>query len=433
MEKKVLTRFYGEKSYVSLKGYMKKGGYEVFKKALKKEPSNIISLVKESGLRGRGGAGFSAGLKWSFLPKNGKKRFLLCNADEGEPGTFKDRFMMDHAPHQLIEGMLISAYAIESSKSYIYIRGEYAQTIKILEKAIREAYDEGLLGKNIAQSKFSHDLDIYIGAGAYICGEETGMISSLEGKKGQPKLKPPFPAVEGYLGLPTIVNNVETLASVISIVDEGVEAYRKLGTQKSPGTKLFSVSGDINKPGVYEVELGYPLKKFIEEECGGMINKRALKAVIPGGSSAPVLTAQEVEKVCLDYESLSEAGSMLGSGGIIILDETRCMVECLKVILNFYHHESCGQCTPCREGTGWLHKLVKSIYSGYGSHQDISLITQVSEQMMGKTICALSDAAALPALSFLKKFEEEFKYFVYHGRAKKSQKERDLNNAYLHY
>jgi NADH-quinone oxidoreductase subunit F len=337
---------------------------------------------------------------------------LLCNADEGEPGTFKDRLMMERAPHQLIEGMIISAYAIGSKKSYIYIRGEYTDCLRIVKNAIDEAYKAGYLGKNIKGSGFDHDMDIYSGAGAYICGEETGMISSLEGLKGQPKLKPPFPALQGYLRKPTIVNNVETLAAVKYIIRDGAAAYRKYGTEKSPGTKLFSVSGNVLKPGTYEVPLAMPLRTLINDVCGGLKPGRKLKAVIPGGSSAPVLTAEEANKVNMDYESLAQAGSMLGSGAVIVMDDSNSMVDMLGVIMHFYHHESCGQCTPCREGTGWLNKITHRIIEGQGESQDLDLIKKVSEQMMGKTICALADAAAMPAISFVTKFRAEFESYI---------------------
>lgn len=417
-EVKLLSEHYDNPEFIGIDGYKKLGGYEVIKKAFAMKPQEIIDEVKASGLRGRGGAGFPTGVKWGFLPDNGEERYLLCNADEGEPGTFKDRKMMERAPHQLIEGMIISAFAVNSHKGYIYIRGEYDNSYRILKKAIDEAYAAGVLGKNIAGSGFDFDLDLYRGAGAYICGEETGMISSLEGKKGQPKLKPPFPAIKGYMGKPTIVNNVETLAAVKYIIRDGADSYKKHGTEKSTGTKLFSVSGNVNKPGTYEVPLGYPLMDLINNECGGMKNGRKLKAVIPGGSSAPILTAAECEKANMDYESLAQLGSMLGSGAVIVIDETNCMVDMLKVIMHFYHHESCGQCTPCREGTGWLHKIVSSIESGSGRLQDIDLVEEVASHMMGRTICALSDAAALPARSFVQKFKSEFEFYVREGRSK---------------
>lgn len=417
-EVKYLTEFYHLPEFKNLEGYKKNGGYKDLEKALKMDPQAIIDEVKASGLRGRGGAGFSTGMKWGFLPKNGEPRYLLCNADEGEPGTFKDRMMMEKAPHQLIEGMIISAFAIGSKKSYIYVRGEYDDSINALEFALQEAYKAGFLGKNILGSGFDHDMDIYRGAGAYICGEETGMISSLEGLKGQPKLKPPFPAVQGYLKKPTIVNNVETLAAVKYIIRDGAAHYKKFGTEKSAGTKLFSLSGNVNKPGNYEVPLGYPLKDMINHLGGGIKNGRKLKAVIPGGSSAPVLTAEEAEKALLDYETLAQMGTMLGSGAIIVIDDSKCMVECLANLTHFYHHESCGQCTPCREGTGWVDKITHSILSGKGRLQDIELLLKVADNMKGKTICALSDAAALPVISFVTKFRDEFEYFVREGKSK---------------
>lgn len=418
MESKLLTEHYDKDEFQRLEGYKKNGGYEVLKKALKMQPQAIIDEVKASGLRGRGGAGFPTGTKWGFLPKNGEPRYLLCNADEGEPGTFKDRLMMERAPHQLIEGMIISGFAVGSKKGYIYVRGEYFYPISVLRKAIKEAYDGGLLGKNILGSGVDFDLDVYSGAGAYICGEETGMISSLEGLKGQPKLKPPFPAIQGYLRKPTIVNNVETLAAVVPIIKDGAAAYRKFGTEKSAGTKLFSLSGNVVRPGNYEVPLAYPLKDLIYGLGGGMKPGRKLKAVIPGGSSAPVLTAEEAEKVNLDYESIAAAGSMLGSGAVIVIDDSQCMVDMLGVLTHFYHHESCGQCTPCREGTGWLNKIVHSILEGRGRLQDIELLEKVADNMKGRTICALSDAAALPVLSFVQKFRDEFEFYVREGRSK---------------
>ncbi len=417
-ETKYLTEFYHLPEFKGLDGYKKNGGYKELEKALKMQPQAIIDEVKASGLRGRGGAGFSTGMKWGFLPKNNEPRFLLCNADEGEPGTFKDRMMMEKAPHQLIEGMIISAFAINSKKSYIYVRGEYDDSINSLTTAIQEAYKAGYLGKNILGSGFDHDMDVYRGAGAYICGEETGMISSLEGLKGQPKLKPPFPAVQGYLKKPTIVNNVETLAVVKYVIRDGAAHYRKFGTEKSTGTKLFSLSGNVVKPGNYEVPLAYPMKDMIYGLGGGFKAGRQLKAVIPGGSSAPVLTAEEANRATLDYENLAQMGSMLGSGAIIVIDDSNCMVQCLANLTHFYHHESCGQCTPCREGTGWLDKIVHSILSGKGRPQDIELLIKVADNMKGKTICALSDAAALPVLSFVTKFRDEFEYFVREGKSK---------------
>ncbi len=418
METKILSEHYHKPEFRALAGYKALGGYEMLAKALKMERQKIIDEVKASGLRGRGGAGFPTGVKWGFLPNNGEPRYLLCNADESEPGTFKDRKMIERAPHQLIEGMIISAYALGARKSYIYMRGEYTGPGRILRQAIDEAYAAGLLGGNILGSGFDLDLDLYMGAGAYICGEETGMISSLEGLKGQPKLKPPFPAVQGYLRKPTIVNNVETLASVVYVLRDGVAGYRAHGTEKSAGTKLFSVSGNVNRPGTYEVPLGYPLKDFIEQECGGLKPGRTLKAVVPGGSSAPVLTADEALRATLDYENLASLGSMLGSGAIIVIDDSNCMVDVLGTVSHFYWHESCGQCTPCREGTGWLHKIVDSILHGRGKPGDVDLLVKVADQMKGRTICALSDAAALPVISFVTKFRDEFEYYIREGRSK---------------
>ncbi len=429
-EVKYLSEHYSKPEYRSLDGYKKHGGYEMLAKALKMEPQKIIDEVKASGLRGRGGAGFSTGMKWGFLPNNGEPRYLLCNADESEPGTFKDRVMMEKAPHQLIEGMLISAFAVKSHKAYIYIRGEYMGPAAVLEKAIAEAKAAGLIGKNILGSGFDCELDLYLGAGAYICGEETGLISSLEGYKGQPKLKPPFPAVQGYLKKPTIVNNVETLAAVVSILRDGAQGFRKYGTEKSAGTKLFSISGNVNKPGTYEVPLGYKLMDLINIECGGLKPGRKLKAVVPGGSSAPVLTADESERATLDYECLAAMGSMLGSGAIIVIDDSNCMVDVLSTITHFYHHESCGQCTPCREGTGWMEKIIHSLIHGHAKPGDIDMLLKIADNMKGRTICALADAAALPVSSFVTKFRDEFEYFV---KEKKSKVRGGQIYAQLHH
>lgn len=399
----------------SLDVYHAHHGYEALKKVFSShmKPEEIIALVKASGLRGRGGAGFLTGLKWSFVPKEPGEKYLITNFDEGEPGTFKDCYISKISPHSLIEGKIIAAYAIGASKSYIYIRGEFYEEIKWCEQAIREAYDAGYLGKNILGSGFSHDMDIYVGAGAYICGEETALLSSLEGKKGQPKLKPPFPAIKGYLGKPTVVNNVETLANVPWIIRNGADAYKSFGTEKSAGTKLFNVSGPIAKPGCYEVPLGYPLMKFLNEDCGGMLPGKKLKAVIPGGSSAPVLTAKECENITLDYESIAQAGSMLGSGGIIVIPEDVSMVAVLENLMDFYAHESCGQCTPCREGTGWLYKISKSILHHKSiAREEFNKITPVANNMRGRTICVLSDAAADPARAIVQKFAHEFEPFL---------------------
>jgi NADH-quinone oxidoreductase subunit F len=380
------------------------------------DPEKIKEEVKSSGLRGRGGAGFPAGVKWGFFSKDRQaKKYLLCNADESEPGTFKDRYLVEICPHILIEGMIITAWALGTQRGYIYIRGEYYHQAQVLEAAIKEAYAKGYLGKNILGKGFDFDLAVHRGAGAYICGEETGMISSLEGKKGQPKLKPPFPAIKGYRGLPTMVNNVETLAAVPWILRKGAPAYKAWGTEKSPGMKLFSISGDVNKPGVIEVPLATPLIDIIEKHCGGMRNGKKLKAVIPGGSSAPVLTSDEVQVTKMDYEDVAAKGSMLGSGAIIVLDETRDMGQVLKWTLEFYHHESCGQCTPCREGTGWLEKILKRGEEGHGKAEDITLLDTVAANMRGRTICALADAAAMPAQGMVKKFRKELEDYIVRG------------------
>ncbi len=395
--------------------YASKGGYEALKKVFKNKmtPEQVIDEVKASGLRGRGGAGFPTGNKWGFVPKSkDKPHYLLCNADESEPGTFKDRVILEKLPHMMIEGMIIGSYAIGAARSYVYIRGEYMYAAEVIEKAIQEAYRAGFLGKNILGSGFDHDMAVHRGAGAYICGEETGLISSLEGKKGMPKLKPPFPAVEGYLRCPTVVNNVETLATVPWIINHGGPAYAKFGTPKSTGTKMWSVSGDVNRPGVYEVDCGLPMKTLIDEICGGIRGGKKLKAVIPGGSSAPIMTADEAMKATLDYESIAACGSMLGSGGMIVLDESRDLVQVLKNLAEFYHDESCGQCTPCREGTGWIEKILHSYLDGEASRDSIKLLDRVSMNMMGRTICVLADSIAMPVQSYLKKFPEDFEKYL---------------------
>jgi NADH-quinone oxidoreductase subunit F len=402
-------------------------GYQALKAAFAVPPADVIQIVKDSGLRGRGGAGFPTGLKWSFVPKAPGEKYLITNFDEGEPGTFKDCFIAKANPHSLIEGMILGSYAIGASKSYIYIRGEFYDEIAWLETAIKEAYAAGYLGDNICGSGFTHHMDLYFGAGAYICGEETGLISSLEGKKGQPKLKPPFPAIQGYLKKPTLVNNVETLAVIPWIIRNGAAAYKAIGTEKSPGTKLFTVSGPVKKPGVYEVPLGYPLMDLINNECQGLLDGEVLKAIIPGGSSAPILTAKECENLTLDYECIQAAGSMLGSGAIIVIPERITAPDLLENLMDFYAHESCGQCTPCREGTGWLLKTSKQLQHKVAFNKtektnateykpaqfqdiqsDMMMVQKIANQMKGRTICVLSDAAADPALAIIKKFAHEF-------------------------
>ena len=406
--------------------YRKNGGYSSVEKAVKTmTPEAVTEEVKKSGLRGRGGAGFPTGMKWSFLAKPpGVERYLVCNADESEPGTFKDRYLMERHPHLLLEGMITSSYALGAKTSYIYIRGEYYYIIHILEKAIEEAYANGWLGKNIAGSEFSHDIYVHVGAGAYICGEETALLESLEGKRGNPRIKPPFPAVAGLYGCPTVVNNVETITAVVPIINDGGEEYAKIGIGKSTGTKLISASGHINKPGVYEIEMGIPVEEFIysDEYCGGILGGKKLKAVVAGGSSVPILPADLILKTSngeprlMSYESLSEGGfatgTMLGSGGFIVMDETTSIVKNLWNFTRFYHHESCGQCSPCREGTGWMEKILHRLLEGHGKMSDVDLLFDIQSKIEGKTICPLGDAAAWPVASAIRHFRKEFEELV---------------------
>jgi len=410
----------------TLQVYREHGGYASVEKALKSmTPNDVVEEVKKSGLRGRGGAGFPTGMKWSFLAKpEGVERYLVCNADESEPGTFKDRYLMEKIPHALIEGMITSSYALGAKTSYIYIRGEYFYVARILEKAIEEAYAAGLLGKNILGTDFSHDCYVQVGGGAYICGEETALLESLEGKRGNPRIKPPFPAIAGLYGCPTVVNNVETIAAVCPIVMMGGDEYAKIGVGRSTGTKLISASGHINKPGVYEIELGLPVEEFIysDEYCGGIINGRKLKAVIAGGSSVPILPAELIlkndkgEPRLMTYESLSEGGfatgTMLGSGGFMVYDETTSIVKNLYTLARFYHHESCGQCSPCREGTGWMEKILHRIVEGHGKPSDIDLLWDIQRKIEGNTICPLGDAAAWPVASAIRHFRAEFEEYI---------------------
>ena len=392
-----------------IEAYFAAGGYKPLKKALGLKPAEVIDEVKKSNLRGRGGAGFPCGLKWSFIPKDAEgPRYLVCNADEGEPGTFKDRELILKNPHALIEGMAIAAYAIGAGHAYIYIRGEFAAEAELLDKSIAAARAKGFIGRNILGSGFNFEIFTHRGAGAYICGEETALLESLEGFKGQPRLKPPFPAVKGLFGCPTVINNVETLAAVPAIISNGGDWYAAIGNGKSAGTKLFCVSGPVNKPGVYELPLGVTFRDLLEKSCGGLKPGKRLKAVIPGGSSTPVLTAEEAWAVKLDYESLAAAGSMLGSGAVIVIDESQCMVKLLQVLAHFYHHESCGQCTPCREGCGWIEKIMNRFEEGRAERKDIDTLYSVAEGMMGRTICPLADAMAMPVMSFVKKFRAEF-------------------------
>lgn len=405
--------------------YRKHGGYRAAEKAFKMTQSEIVEEVKKSGLRGRGGAGFPTGMKWSFLAKpEGIPRHIVCNADESEPGTFKDRYLMEFIPHLLIEGLLVSSFALGSNATYIYIRGEYAWIVDILNQAITEAKNNGWLGKNIKGTGFDCEIYVHRGAGAYICGEETALLESLEGKRGNPRLKPPFPAVQGVWMRPTVVNNVETIAAVVPIINMGGEEYAKIGVGKSTGTKLMSACGNINKPGVYEIEMTISVEEFIysDEYCGGIKNGKRLKACIPGGSSVPVLPANLILKTAkgqtrlMNYESLSDggfvSGSMLGSGGFEVLDEDQCIVRHTMTLARFYNHESCGQCSPCREGTGWMYKILKNLEYGKGKISDIDLLWDIQRRIEGNTICPLGDAAAWPVAAAIRHFRDEFEWHV---------------------
>ena len=394
----------------TLATYQSAGGYAMWRKILAEQtpPDEIIEELKLSALRGRGGAGFPTGLKWSFMPKHAPgQKYVVCNSDEGEPGTFKDRDILRYNPHQLIEGMAIAGYVTGATVGYNYMRGEFYEPIERFEEALKEAYDAGFLGKNILQSGIDFDLHSHVGAGAYICGEETALLESLEGKKGQPRFKPPFPANYGLFGRPTNVNNTESYASVPIILEKGGQWFLDLGKENNGGTKIFSVSGHVNKPGNYEIGLGTPFKDLLEM-AGGMKDGKKLKAVIPGGSSAPVLPADVMMDITMDYDALGKAGSMLGSGAVIIMDEDTDMVEVLGRIAHFYYEESCGQCTPCREGTGWMSRMIARIARGEGQVTDLDKLDEIAGNIMGGTICALGDAAAMPVQSFIKYFKQEF-------------------------
>jgi|TARA_B110000116_G_C16800073_1_gene569668 NADH-quinone oxidoreductase subunit F len=408
-EVSIISEHFGDPDARTLKGWIKNGGYEGLKKALAMSPEEVIEIVKNSGLRGRGGAGFPTGLKWSFMPKDSEKpHYLLCNADESEPGTFKDRELLRWTPHQLIEGCAIGAYAIGAEQIYIYCRGEFFEANQVLGKAVEDAYEEGILGRNVFGSKITIELTVHTGAGAYICGEETGLMNSLEGRRGEPRIKPPFPAAAGLFGLPTTINNVETLSAIPHIVRNGADWYRKWGTEKSPGTKLFCVSGHVERPGNYELPLGFPLKTLIEDVCGGIRNGKALKAVIPGGSSVPILTAEQVETCLLSYEGVEEAGSMLGCASVIVMDEGTDIVHQVTRMASFYAHESCGQCTPCREGTAWVTNILRKLENGQGKEEDLDTLIELTDQMTGTTICVLSDSVAAPVQSSIRYFREDY-------------------------
>jgi NADH-quinone oxidoreductase subunit F len=425
----ILTPRWGKPDSAALATYRADGGYRTLEKALGMDPAAIVEEVKKSNLRGRGGAGFATGLKWTFLPKDVRPRYLTVNADESEPGTFKDRYIIEHDPHLLIEGIAITCLALDIHLAYVYIRGEFAKQARLLEKAIQEARDAGIIGpKLLGKKDFDLDVHVHRGAGAYICGEESALLESLEGKKGYPRLKPPFPAVVGLWGKPTIINNVETIANVPWIVEHGGAAFAALGTGKSGGTRLFCVSGHVNRPGVYEKPVHYNLKKLIDEDCRGVVGGRKVKAVIPGGSSAPVLAGHEID-VSMEFDALKAAGTMAGSGGVIVFDDSTCMVRALARIAKFYAEESCGQCTPCREGTPWMEGIVEKIEHGHGTAEDVAKLEQVAGSVMGNTICALGDAAAMPVLSFVKKFKAEFLQHVEQRRCPFGEKGWGLDQS----
>jgi NADH-quinone oxidoreductase subunit F len=408
LEVKIISKRFGLPNSPSIDVYLQHDGYQALEKALAMKPEDVINEVKNSGLRGRGGAGFNTGMKWSFVPKqSAKPKYVVCNADESEPGTCKDRPLMEYDPHQLIEGILIAGYAIQAHQGFIYIRGEYRYLLEIVDRALAEAYGRGYLGKNLRGFGFDFELCTHTGAGAYECGEETALLNSLEGLRGYPRVKPPFPAVVGLYGGPTVINNVETLANVPHIILNGAEWYAKLGSPKNGGTRLFCLSGHIARPGVYELPMGFPLRRMIEEVGGGVLGGKQLKAVIPGGSSCPVLTANEID-VAMDYDAVAKIGSMLGSGGVIVMDEDTCMVKVACRIMQFYAHESCGWCIPCREGTSWLEHLLDRFHSGGALPGDPDTALDVSYNILGKTLCPLGDAAAMPTISILKKFRPEF-------------------------
>jgi NADH-quinone oxidoreductase subunit F len=414
-ESRMLSRYFGDKDAIGIDGWIERGGYKALEKAFGMTQDDVIQVVKDSGLRGRGGAGFPTGLKWSFMPKDGKvTNYLACNADESEPGTFKDRELMRWTPHQVIEGIIICSYAIRARHAYIYIRGEFVDVLRVLNRAVVEAYERGFLGADILGSGYELDLTVHSGAGAYIAGEETGLLNSLEGRRAEPRVKPPFPAQKGAFGMPTTVNNVETLASVPHIVLNGADWYRGWGTEKSPGTKLFSCCGHLQRPGNYEVPLDFNLKELVYDLCGGPPEGRRLIGVIPGGSSVPILTVDELD--CeVSYEGIEAAGSFLGSGGLIAMDDSTCMVRAVRRMVEFYAHESCGQCTPCREGTSWLAKILRRIERGAGREEDIPLLLDIGANMAGKTICPLSDSAAVPVVSSIQKFEDEYMAHIRNG------------------
>jgi len=414
-EVQVLSKYFGDPEARTLKGWEARGGYRALRKALGMSPADIVAEVKTSGLRGRGGAGFPTGVKWSFMPQNPtKQHYLVCNADESEPGTFKDRELIRWTPHQLIEGCLIGAYAIRATHCYIYIRGEFFEAAQILAKAIEEAYAAGYAGKDVMGSGQELHVTLHLGAGAYICGEETAMMNSIEGRRGEPRVKPPFPAVAGVFARPSTINNVETLCAVTHIVENGGEWYRQWGTEKSTGTKLFCVSGHVQRPGNFEVPMGFNFREFLYDICGGPPPGREIRAVIPGGSSVPIMTAEEID-VGMDYEAMVAVGTMLGCGSVIVMDDTTDIVKQVRRMVEFYAHESCGQCTQCREGTAWAAKILRRVETGWGTEADLDTLMDISGNMAGKTICVLSDAAAAPITSSIEKFREDYLALIRRG------------------
>ncbi|MBA2684985.1 MAG: NADH-quinone oxidoreductase subunit NuoF [Gemmatimonadaceae bacterium] len=414
-ETPILSKYFGEPQARTLDGWKERGGYRALQQALGMTPADIVNVLKESGLRGRGGAGFPTGTKWSFMkPGDGKAHYLCVNADESEPGTFKDREIMRWTPHALLEGTAIGAYSIGAEVAYIYIRGEFTEPLRVMEAAVKEAYAAGILGSNAMGSGHRIDIHVHRGAGAYICGEETAMMNSLEGRRGNPRIKPPFPAVAGLFGQPTTINNVETLAAVPHVLNNGAAWYKamSLSNPKSTGSKLFSVCGNVTRPGNYEVVLGFPFKDFLYDLCGGPLPGRKFKAVIPGGSSVPIQTMEEAESTLMDYEGFVAKGSMLGSGGVIIFDDSQCMVKHIARLARFYAHESCAQCTQCREGTAWTTKILERIEAGGGTMQDFETLLEIADNMTGKTICVLSDSCAAPVVSGIQKFKHEFEAHI---------------------
>lgn len=410
-ETPILSRYFGDPGARTLDGWRQRGGYEALDRALKTDPQELQTIVKDSGLRGRGGAGFPTGMKWSFMKPDGKTHYMLCNADESEPGTFKDREIMRWTPHGLVEGVALAAHAIYAETAYIYIRGEFTEPYARVTQAIEEAYAAGVLGANAMGSGKRVDVHVHRGAGAYICGEETALMNSLEGRRGNPRIKPPFPAVAGLFGKPTTINNVETLTTVPYIVKNGAEWYKQFGRPDNPksiGTKLFSVCGNISRPGNYEVALGFPFKDFLYDLCGGPLPGREIKAVIPGGSSVPILTREEAENAIMDYEGMVAAGTMLGSGGAIVFDDRQDMVRQIARLTRFYAHESCAQCSQCREGTAWTTRILDRMVAGQGTAEDLDTLLSIADNMSGKTICVLSDSCATPVVSGIKKFRHEF-------------------------